>query len=143
MFALWQMFSPLPWWSLKDARKETRIFWTKLFELEEPDANNVLPIGPLIHRHNEPSEIHDLFVRDCYAELYEDRIRSPTVRCTFFTGTPGLGISVFRSYAVWRQIQDAKENKTSCLICLCKSPLHSSPMHLLVMKDGSSTSMCL
>jgi hypothetical protein len=99
----------------------------------------VLPLGPLIHRENKPDEIEDLYIRKCYKELYERHVDGKKFKHMFFTGTSGVGKSVFRSYIVWKQVQYAKHNAQSCIILMSKSPKsHGVPTLLLVIIDEVS-----
>ena len=60
----------------------------------------------------------------------------------FFTGTSGVGKSVFRSYVVWKQVQYAKHNAQSCIILMSKSPKSNGvPTLLLVIIDGVMSCM--
>jgi hypothetical protein len=86
--------------------KDVQSYWNNLYTFEPQDGKKVLPFDPLIHRGNVFSDlICDVYVRDCYDELYDERVKNNNYMKHFFvTGTPGLGKSVFTSYVVWRQI---------------------------------------
>ena len=96
--------------------------------------------------------MEDLLVRDCYADLYDryvlpamevqeklhakqSKVKRP-IRNIFFTGTPGVGTSVMRTYMAGRQIQRAKEQKRYCAIVFAKSPRQGSELYVLVINEG-------
>ena len=114
-------------------------YFDTMYNTDVVDADsNILSFGPLIHCDNKiEKNISDLYVRSCYKELYDTCIAKYQCPHVFVTGTSGIGISVFRSYVVWRQIQDAKHHQQSCIILMSKSNHKCrSPTLLLVIVDG-------
>ena len=73
--------------------------------------NHRLSVEGIIHRDNKiiPWE---LYWRDCYWTLCE-KYWNTKLAYVIFTGTPGVGKSVFRSIIVWWQIQKAKVLKST------------------------------
>ena len=113
-------------------------YWQNLFDREEVKEKS-LRIGPLIYRENYcDHHVQDIFVRGCYDEIYQECISDIYTELSdiFFTGTSGIGTSIYRSYVVWRQIQEAKKNKSSCIIALTSSPQFSSNIEAVIIKDG-------
>ena len=56
---------------------------------------------------NQHSFSHELYVRDCWVEMYEvmeDMLKSGCQRIVV-TGTPGIGKSQFLQYCMWRMAQ--------------------------------------
>ena len=55
----------------------------------------------------------------------------------FFTGTPGIGKTVFRNYVIGAQIQKLKAEKGDGIFVLGKSPRGDSPTYVMQMINGS------
>ena len=55
----------------------------------------------------------------------------------FFTGTPGIGKTVFRNYVIGAQIQKLKAEKGDGIFVLGKSPRKESPTFVMQMINGS------
>jgi hypothetical protein len=55
----------------------------------------------------------------------------------FFTGTPGIGKTVFRNYVIGVQIQKLKAEKGDGIFVLGKSPRKESPTFVMQMINGS------
>ena len=126
-----------------DVAGSEKKYFDNLFRIKNPIAGRLLPIGPLIHRKNSLlSEISDVYIRDCYEDLYDKHIlNDPNMSHIFVTGTPGIGKSVFRSFVLWKQIQKARENRENCVFCLGKSPRDSSSSYYIVMREGEIVQM--
>ena len=113
-------------------------YWQNLYDSEEI-KDKTLRIGPLIYRDNCcDKSIQDVYIRNCYDEIYQECISDIYTELSdiFFTGTSGIGTSIYRSYVVWRQIQEAKRNKSSCIIALTSSPQLSSNIEAVIIKNG-------
>ena len=128
-----------------DVSKQIVNFWNNLYDADEVDiCNNTLRVGSLIHHDNTPSiHMKDLYVRRCYKDLYDNYIvGEDEYDHLFFTGTAGVGKSVFRSYVVWKQIQFAKKNAQSCIILMSKSQKTDTVLtQLLVINEGIMSCM--
>ena len=114
-------------------------YWQNLYDSEEV-KDKTLRIGPLIYRENYcDHHVQDIFVRSCYDEIYQECISDIYTELSdiFFTGTSGIGTSIYRSYVVWRQIQEAKKNKSTCIIALTSSPQLSSNIEAVTITDGN------
>ena len=55
----------------------------------------------------------------------------------FFTGTPGIGKTVFRNYVIGAQIQKLKAEKGDGIFVLGKSPEGKSLTYVMQMVKGS------
>lgn len=101
---------------------------------------DVLRCGAIIHRDNYVVEsIKDVFIRSHYRELHKICSKKSRVSTTFFTGTPGVGKSVMRTYFVWKRIQNAITNKDTVIVWMSKSPGDSAEICLI--KDGKLAEM--
>ncbi len=100
-------------------------YWQALHDSDniiDIEQQKVLHCGSLLYRENDlASGIHDLYIRSCYDRYYNLTVVQP-MRYTFFTGTPGLGKSCFRTYMMWRQIQHLKQINGTGIIWACKAP---------------------
>ena len=124
--------------SQPNTSKEVELYWQRLYETDTVNEHQILPLGPLIHQNNEPSyKYKDLFIRQSYNEIYNKYITNYSQQAhIFITGSSGVGKSIFRSYMIWRQIQNAKYNKTSCIILMSKSPDPLFASELLLIING-------
>lgn len=103
------------------------------------DQGGVLRVGSLLHRQNTlERSICDVYVRSHYNIIY-DRYLSDAedIQNFFFTGTPGIGKSCLRTYYVWRMVQQAKEEKQTCVIWLGKSPEGKSTSYVIRIREGN------
>jgi len=96
--------------------------------------NRRYDVGGVIHRDNVAIE-WNLYWRDCYWSLCQ-KYWNTHFRYVFFTGTSGIGTSVFRSFMVWWNIQKAKELKLTTMILLMKSPSPDSFVHGVYIENG-------
>lgn len=75
-----------------------------------------------------------IFVRQCYKDIMKLSIWDQ--KFLFFTGTPGIGKTVFRNYVVGSQIQKLKAEKGDSIFVLGKSPRTGAPMYVMQMMKG-------
>ena len=76
-----------------------------------------------------------LYVRQCYKEIMNLPIWDQ--ENIFFTGTPGIGKTVFRNYVIGAQIQKLKAEKGDGIFVLGKSPIAGSQTYVMQMVKGS------
>ena len=121
-------------------------YWNKLYETDLPiDQDSARRIGRffddggIVHRSNTIVS-WNLYWRDCYWPLCE-KYWNTSYKYVVFTGTPGIGKSVFRSFMVWWEVQKAKELKLSSVILMLKSPKETSSVHGAFIEKGVITSM--
>ena len=101
---------------------------------ESARQNRRYDVGGIIHRENVVIP-WNLYWRDCYWSLCQ-KYWNTELRYVFFTGTPGVGKSVFRSFMMWWNIQRAKELKQTVIILLMKSPPGTSYVHGVYIENG-------
>ena len=100
-----------------------------------------LPLGPMLHNENildlRPS-MEDLFIRVCYDDVYTKMSQTlhDLQRDVFITGQNGVGKSFFRSYVLWRQIQEAKVNQQTSLFVIARSPRYFTPSFMILIANG-------
>ena len=76
-----------------------------------------------------------LYVRQCYKDIINLPIWDQ--ENIFFTGTPGIGKTVFRNYVIGAQIQKLKAEKGDGIFVLGKSPIAGSQTYVMQMVKGS------
>jgi hypothetical protein len=131
---------------------EVLTYWRHLYDEDYDGTKRVLRVGQILYRRNVlDRRIKDLFVRDVYPKLYtacdlDLAVLAETIQGAddnglvehfFFTGTPGVGTPCFRTYMMWRHIQELKEKRLTGVIWASKSPARESYAELLLIEDGA------
>ncbi len=137
----------------EDTRDNIVQYFQTLYDTSVTTGKEALRIGPLLNdsntlQTNQTGE--DLFIRSIYNTFYQEvvettKLTSHSNPCLnvmnfIFTGTPGIGLSCFRTYMIWRQIQTLKQCKGSGMIIACSDDnTNTLPVIGCLIRQGKFT----